>query len=142
MIYQEFYIPKADWNVKVYYSITCYNIYDILQSLRDIGCSGSNLDEAYRLLFNNDLNTGLTYSNPSSRSSVIVIAHSSSTKQFANSLAHEQNHLKQHIAENIGINPYSEDDCYLIGEIAEKMFKVAKKLLCECCKKKIYKRLY
>ena len=142
MITQDFRIPNIDWNVRVYYSITGYDICNILKSLREIGCSGDALNDAYKMLYYNELNTGYTFSNTNDRKSIIIIAHTSTTKEFANSLAHEQNHLKQHIAETIGIDPYSEEDCYLLGDIAEMMHDVSQKLLCKCCKKKIYKRLY
>lgn len=140
MIVQEFTLPRARWKVKVYYSVTGYYLYEILAELRKIGCRGDTLNDAYRQLYNCELNTGLTYSNCETRQSVMIIAHTTSTEEFANSLQHEQNHLKRHIAKTLGIDPYSEEDSYLAGDISAAMHPAAKTLLCEDCRAKFTKR--
>lgn len=38
---------------------------------------------------------------------------------------------------NLGIDPYSEKYQYLAGEVGKRMFKVAKKFLCDHCKQYI-----
>lgn len=70
----------------------------------------------------------------------MVIACTSSADEFANSLQHEQRHLERHIAESIGIDPYSEDASYLAGDISAAMFPCAKKLLCDGCRQKMLKK--
>lgn len=140
MIVQEFTLPKAEWRVKVYYSVTGYYVFEILEELRKIGCSGDTMADAYIQLYNCELNTGLTYSNCETHESVMVIASTSSSQEFANSLQHEQNHLKRHIAQTLGIDPYSEDESYLAGDISAAMHPVARKLLCSDCRADLMKR--
>lgn len=140
MIVQEFYLPRVKWRVKAYYSVSGYYLCEILHELRRIGCRGDTLDDAYIQLYNCELNTGLTYSNCETRESVMVIAHTSSSQEFANSLQHEQNHLKRHIAQTLGIDPYSEEESYLAGEISAAMHPAARVLLCEDCRSKFTKR--
>lgn len=140
MIVQDFVLDKIGWRVKVFYAVTGYYLYDIMEAMRKIGCRGVHLHDAYRQIFNSELNTGLTYSNPSRRESVMVIACASSADEFANSLQHEQRHLERHIAESLGIDPYSEDASYLAGDISAAMFPYAKKLLCDGCRQKMLKK--
>lgn len=134
MIVQEFYLHRVGWHVKVFYSVTCYYVYEILDALRDIGCSGKTLRDAYKSLYNCDLDSGLTYSNTRTRESVIVIATTSSAAEFNNSLQHEQRHLERHITDSLGIDPNSEDAAYIAGDIAEAMFSHAKHLMCDNCR--------
>lgn len=134
MIVQDFCLEKIGWDVKVFYAVTGYYIQEILQALRNAGCEGEYLDYAYRQMFNFQLDTGLTYSNPELRQSVMVIALTSTPQEFANSLQHEQRHLERHICQALGISPYSEDASYLAGEINASMFRYTKRFLCECCR--------
>lgn len=140
MIVQEFTLQKAGWRVKVFYSVTGYYLCEILLELRKIGCTGETFADAYRQLYNCEMNTGLTYSNCETRESVMVIAHTTSSEEFANSLQHEQNHLKRHIAQTLGIDPYSEEESYLAGDIAAAMHPAAKVLLCEDCRTEFMKQ--
>lgn len=137
MIVQEFYLSRVGWSVRVYYSVTCYYLYEILNSLREIGCKGKRYEDAYRQLYHCDLDTGLTYSNTRTRESVMVIATSSSAAEFNNSLQHEQRHLERHICEALDIDPNSELAAYIAGDIAKAMFSHAKHLMCDECRKKL-----
>ncbi len=67
----------------------------------------------------------------------MVIALTSSPAQFQNSLDHEKGHLCRHISRAFGIDPYSEEEQYLAGEIGQSMFPVAKRFLCEHCRKEL-----
>ena len=78
------------------------------------------------------LDTGLIYSNPQMRESVIVVALASSKEQLENSLRHECQHLVIHIANTCGIDLQSEELCYLAGEIAMLLYPVSHKLTCAC----------
>ena len=142
MIVQEFYLRRIGWKVKVFYSVTGYNVEEIMSALRNIGCHGGTLRKAYRQIYHCRLNSGLTYSNPITRESVIVIAKSSTSDEFNDSLQHEQRHLERHIANALDIDPDSEDAAYLAGDIAKAMFPQAKRLMCDCWREKLYKRVF
>lgn len=137
MIVQDFYIKGYDWHVKVYYAVTTYWADNIMRELQSIGCQGNSLRKAYMSLVSGHLNTGITYSNTRRRESVMVIALTSSPEEFQNSFDHEKGHLCRHISEAFGIDPYSEEEQYLSGEIGQRMFPVAKKFLCEHCRKEL-----
>lgn len=141
MIIQEFCLPRIRWRVRVYYAVTGYYVNEIMADLRGIGCHGDDLISAYRQLRDCSLDTGLTYTNGARRSSVMVIAKTSSAEEFNNSLQHEQRHLERHIANYLDIDPNSEDAAYLAGDIAAAMFSHAKHFMCECCRKKLNHRL-
>lgn len=141
MIVQDFYIERYDWHVRVFYAVTTYWVGPIIRELRRIGCAREKLEMAYRNLSSGNLNTGLTYSNFERRETVMVIAKTSSPEQFQNSFDHEKGHLCRHISQTFGIDPYGEEEQYLQGYIGQKMFPVAKKFLCECCRGELYREM-
>ena len=93
--------------------------------------------EFYRNLESGNLNTGITYSNFGRRDTVMVISRTSSPAEFLNSWEHEKKHLARHIEQTYGIDPFGEEAAYLEGTIAQKMFPVAKKFICEQCREKL-----
>ncbi len=140
MIVQDIYLPHYDWHCKIFYSVTTYWKEDILRDLKRIGCEGKKYRTAKRNLGLGKLNTGLTYSNMDMRESIMVIARTSSAAEFAHSYDHEKGHLAKHIALAFDIDPFGEELQYLSGDIAKKMFPVAKTFMCDCCRKKLNKR--
>ena len=134
MIRQEIYILKYDWRVRIYYAMTTYWAGRILSDMERIGCRGSGLAKAWRNLRSGDLNTGLTYSNFQTGETVMVISLTSSPEEFLNSWEHEKKHLARHIEQSYGIDPFGEEAAYLEGTIAQKMFPVAKRFICEHCR--------
>lgn len=137
MITQDFTLPKYNWHVKVYYAVTTYWTSRIINELENIGCDGIELRRAYENLRRGDLNTGLTYSNLNIGETVMVISLTSSSPQFLNSWLHEMRHLSRHIERAFKINPYGEEAAYLAGEIGQRMFPVAKRFVCEYCRKRL-----
>lgn len=137
MITQDIYIPEYDWHVRIYYAVSTYWADRIASDMRRIGCYGIQLDRAYSILVKGDLNTGITYSNFKLGETVMVISLTSTPAEFLNSWEHEKNHLARHIEQAYGIDPYSEEAAYLEGEIAQKMFPVAKMFICEHCRGKL-----
>lgn len=141
MITQDFYLPKYDWHVRVYYAVTTYWRDRILRNLYHIGCRGVELVRARENLTDGLMNTGITYSNMSKGETVMVISLTSSPAEFLNSWEHEKKHLARHVEQAFGIDPYSEKAAYLEGGIAKKMFPVAKNFLCEHCRENLKDKL-
>ena len=135
MTVQDFSLPRYGWRVRVYYAVTTYRVRDIIADLRRIGCHGGDLRRAFASLWRGDLDTGLTYSNRRTRESVMVIGLTSSAAEFQNSLDHEKGHLVKHISLAFSLDPYGEEQQYLSGEIGQRMCPVARKFLCEHCRK-------
>lgn len=135
MLKQHFTIPKYNWEVDVYYYVTCYYLNEILTKLRSMGCTGKHLEDAYRNMSSCQLNSGITYSNNTQKCSLIVISSTSTPAQFMNSLFHEQYHLISHIVEEYNINPFGEEAAYLAGFVGQRIYPKAKYFLCKChCK--------
>ena len=140
MITQDIYLPAYGWHCRVYYAVTGYWADTILEDLRRIGCAGADYRRARKNLYAGHLDTGLTYSNRRIGESVMVIGLTSCAEEFAHSYDHEKGHLLRHISSAFGIDPYGEEQQYLSGDISKEMFPVAKKFMCECCRRKMVSR--
>lgn len=137
MVVQNIYLEDWDWHVVVYYAVDTYYTDEILEELESIGCSRYELVRAEDLLRTGEKNTGLTYTNIKSRCSVVVVGLTTTPEEFQNTFDHEKGHLAMHIGSALRIDPFGEEFQYLTGEIGEKMFKVARRFLCEHCRKEL-----
>lgn len=131
MIIQDFYIKEWDWSVRTYYYVDDYYMDIISQDLELCGCD--DVERTIDSLFESIENSGLTYSNPEERCSIIVIGRTSSPEEFQSTFDHEKGHLAVHIALTDDISWISEEYQYLVGEIGRLMYPVAKMFLCEHC---------
>lgn len=136
MIRQRIYIDDYDILVHAYYATTQYYVEEILSKLHDVGCHGYNLIRAEENLMYGALNTGLTYYSPQFREAVMVIALTSSAKEFFDSLMHELSHLTAYIAKDNGLSFTGEAIAYLEGDLAKEIFPKVQPLLCDCCRRK------
>lgn len=134
MIRQRFRLPNYDWLVYAYYVVTKPNANEILENLVGIGCVGETLERAYRNLTSGKLDMGITYSNQSTRETVMVFAMTSTAKEFQKSYKHETGHLQDHIALTFGLDPHGEELQYIGDDIVEDTWEIAKDLLCEHCR--------
>lgn len=134
MIRQTIHLEQWRWTVYAYYSVGHYYTKEIMERLVQIGCTETNIRRAYRNLSSGHVDTGLTFSNPKRRTSVMVIGYASSGGEFFNSLLHEMRHLEEHILNASDIEPYGEPVAYLIGDLAKEVYKRAHHLLCDCCR--------
>ena len=78
-----------NWEVQVLYECTCEDIDFIIKALKEIRCPNKFIKEALNNLETCNLNIGLTYSNITLRSSIIVINKTSSFSELINTIAHE-----------------------------------------------------
>lgn len=130
MIVQFFGMDAYDWDVCIFYDTDARDADTVIGMLRDYGCHGLTMRRAERNLKRGLVNTGLTYTNPDMRTSVSVIGHTSSARQFWNTFDHEKDHIAEHIAEALGIPFKGEELRYLKGTIAEETFNVARRYIC------------
>lgn len=137
MIAQVIYLEDYDWLIKIYYAVTKYCEEEILDELDSIGCSGIAFKEAKKMIRNNELNTGFTYTESSKHVTFILIGLTDSAEEFVNTYDHEKGHAATHIAEYYEIDPYSEQFQYLQGKIGQEMFRIAKKFMCEHCRRNL-----
>ena len=136
MIIQEFTIDKYEWFVRVFYLIDKFPREEIFENLMELGCDSDEAIKAVNQLEEDGLNVGSINSNIYRRRSFIVIGKADSTDEFYDTFDHEKGHLAMHVCIADDIDPFSEDYQYLAGEIGKKMFKAAKELFCEECRKK------
>lgn len=136
LLAQEFHLKDVDWFIKVFYIVDTVPIDYVLSELIGLGCSNEDLNDAEKVL-NNTNNSGLTYTNNDIRQSIIVIGYTTCPAEFQNTLDHEKLHLALHIAKYINMDIFSEDFAYLFGNIGFQMFPIAKKFLCEHCRKEL-----
>lgn len=142
MIVQRFYIERYDWRVTAYYAVSRYYVDQIMDNLRSLCTECSFLRKAERNLRRNKLNSGLTYSDYRKRESVVVVALSSSAKDFHKALIHELRHVQSHIATVYGIDEKSEQVCYLLDDMVGLTHDIIAPLLCNCCRDKHYGQTY
>ncbi len=116
------------WRINLHCAVTCYHTDQIIEELRKIGCPAYYQLKSRELMDTCQLNTGLTFSNPHLRESVVVVALTSCPAEFQNSLQHELSHVVYDIATHDKIKD-KEELGYLIGEINLHIFPYVQKLL-------------
>lgn len=137
MIVQDIYLEDYDWSIRVYYAVHEYFISNILIDLLDINCDEESFFKIKGLMETGKDNIGFTYTNTEMRASLMLIGKTDSSDEFQDTFDHEKGHLVMHISSALGIDPYGEEYQYLAGEVGKRMFKVAKKFLCDHCKQYI-----
>lgn len=137
MIRHMFHIWQHEWIVKTYIDTTADDADEIIDELHSIGADMDTMRLAYRNLRGGLLNTGLTYTSPYNRETVMVVGRTTNAEEFFNSLVHEMCHAKTHICDYIGIDLKSEQASYFIGGLARDIFPHVKHFLCDCCHRKI-----
>lgn len=123
MIRQDSYLENYDWTVTIFYDATPTHSSEIMRCLWQRGIAPENYWEAQRTLQSGRPNEGLTYNNPRTRASVIVIGHVSDIWEFIDTIEHEGRHLVQGICNVDHINPNSEDAAYMEGHIFKQLVK-------------------
>ena len=138
MIIQTIYLENYDWTVRVFYGVTHLDIMPISWSLDEMGFSTDEVREIISDVRSLGVNHGETYSNPFHRCSIIVINVTTNASEFQNTFDHEKGHLATHIADAYHIDLRSEEYQYLVGDIGQKLFKVAHIFMCDTCRINLY----
>lgn len=113
------------WNVELINGVDGkYNIEYILDELYKVRCTYKQATEAYKTIYKKEKDIGFTYANYFTQSSVMFIGKPSSFDQLLNTIAHESRHLQQYIADYYGIDQNSEDVCYLLGNLVQKIYQI------------------
>lgn len=130
MLRDEFWLPRYDWRVKIFYGAGQDDASELLMHFHEAGCRGDFLQTAREQLESGNMNTGLTYSNFARRLTNISIGSATTPLQLLNTIQHEQRHLEAHIAKTFRLDPFGEEICYLAGDVAEKTFPVCFDMQC------------
>lgn len=121
MIKQEIYLEKYDWNVIVCHVANQEEVDEAMDLLSSIDCKGQPLLDAYDHISTDSSNKGLTYTNVSKKTSVVLICKSTSEGEYINSLKHEMFHVVAHICNHLGIDMQGEEPCYLMGWLCQSI---------------------
>lgn len=138
MIIQTIYLEDYDWTVRVFYGVTHLDIMPISWSLGEMCFSDEEIRDIISDIKSLGVNHGETYSNLFHRCSIIVINVTTSAAEFQNTFDHEKGHLAVHIADTDNVDLRSEQYQYLVGEIGQKLFKVAHIFMCDRCRINLY----
>ncbi len=118
------YFKINDWIIKLYLNGRKEDLDAILDDLFNIHCRNDCLVElAYDLLEVKN-NIGFTFTNAALKRSIIIIGLQDNKLELINTIAHESRHLQQHISNWYNLNENSEDVCYLLGEIVQKVYEI------------------
>lgn len=138
MIVQNIYLEDWDWHITVYYAVDTYYADKIIKEMIYMGCNKKELRKAENLLKRGSYNIGLTYSNFRDQHSIVVIGLTNTPEEFQNTFDHEKGHLAMHIGKALDIDIFGEEYQYLTGEIGQKMFKIARRFMCDHCRKDLH----
>lgn len=130
MIVHRFEVDGYSWNVTIYYVSDDDSTGLILNDVQVLGAGQDDIRQLGQLLDRKEHDTGYIYSNLLYRRSVIIVFPVSSSGELQNTLDHEKGHLVSHICIADNIWQTSEEAQYLAGQIGEKVFSVARHLLC------------
>ena len=116
-------LPRYEWSIACFIWYTANDTDEICHALENIGCNDHSLESAYKHLSLSSDERGLTYSNVGKRESVVAVGASDNKGSIINTIGHELLHVVAHICDNDGIEMQSEQPCYIMGELCEKIFE-------------------
>lgn len=127
MIRQRVDIPAADWLVDIFYDVRPSDAECVADSLYRMGCPKKHIHKAYQLVRSGVPNQGLTYSDRQNHHTLIVVGHASSIGELISTTIHEVDHLTDHISQYYNIPYDSEENSYIIGDVAKTIYEDAVK---------------
>lgn len=126
---------KSTINVAGYWSIVLfvdvdYDNFEIVEfALTDILAPVSVIDEMYNKI-SYKYDSGVTFSNPDYRTSVVCINKATSREELINTISHEADHVQDTICKYYDVPLDSEQAAYLIGYLVGKMYYQSRRLFC------------
>ena len=123
------------WGVDFLFATEEYDVERVLSCLYDIDAPNIVMVRANRIMKENHLNKGFTFSNPDIKRAVVVVGPTSSGDEFLDTLVHEVHHLAVAIADSLGISLKSEAPAYLAGDSARILAGIICLLGCPECHK-------
>ena len=130
-----FYIEDYDWYVEVYCLKPEFDSGPIRDRVAGLNIKDKDLYTIDGLLRSDRPNWGFTFSEPRERRSVMVVGPADSQSEYFNTIIHEASHLSKHIAQRDGLDPFSEEVAYLVGDMAQSIYGGFKDRICLCCSK-------
>ena len=117
------------WSVVLFVDVDYDKYYIIESALTDILAPISVIDNIYDKI-SYKFNSGVTFSNPEFRTSVVCINKTTSREELINTISHEADHVQDTICKYYNVTLDSEDAAYLIGYLVGKMYYHSRRLFC------------
>ena len=124
----------GEWVVDFLFAKLDYDAEGVLACMYEINASPEILKKADKIMEEDKLNCGFTFSNPKMKRAVVVIGPTSSGDEFIDTLTHEIHHLAVAIADSIGVDLESETPAYLAGDAAFALAKTICEFGCPHCR--------
>lgn len=117
------------WSIVLFVNVD-YDNFEIVESaLTDILAPVSVIDEMYNKI-SYKYDSGVTFSNPDYRTSVVCINKATSREELINTISHEADHVQDDICKYYDVPLDSEQAAYLIGYLVGKIYYSARRLFC------------
>ena len=117
------------WSIVLFVDVD-YNNFDIIESsLTNILAPISVIDEMYNKI-SYKYDSGVTFSNPDYRTSIVCINKATSKEELINTISHEADHIQDTICKYYDVPLDSEQAAYLIGYLVGKMYYQSRRLFC------------
>ena len=117
------------WSIILFVDVD-YDKYNIIESaLTDILAPISIIDEIYDKI-SYEYDSGVTFTNPDYRTSVVCINKATSREELINTISHEADHVQDIICKYYDVSLDSEQAAYLIGYLIGKMYYHSRRLFC------------
>ena len=127
MIKQLIELGNRGWYILIYYNVDKYHIDEVIEQLEDLDCPRKLIRSSVKVM-STGMNTGMTFSNSDYKISFVCIGETTSTEQFVNTIIHEAKHVQSHICQFYNIEEDSEKAAYLIGYIAQRMYRMLQRM--------------
>ena len=132
MIWRQLYIGR--WYVRFAFAQEHYDEREkILGLLEELDATPYILWRVERIMSEDAVDTGFTFTVPEDRVALVVTGPSSSGAEFIDTFVHEVHHLAVAVAKGLGYDLDSEGPAYLAGDAARAFADVVFRLGCECC---------
>lgn len=128
MIKKSFILEKYSWSVTIYFDVDEEGLGEVVEALFHLNCSSEDASNVYRLI-NEECNTGFTYTNYTTKSTITCIGCSSNIEEFGNTVFHEVFHIQDHIARYYGFKDDLELPAYLSGTIGATIITIMLNIL-------------
>ena len=116
------------WKVIVYYNID-YNLFHyVADELRSLGMSSKRIERIAYLSFTGEVKA-FTVTNAARQTSVVGFNYHKTIKDYVNSIAHEAEHVKQHMLDAYLVADKNEPPAYTIGFLVSKMLMFFLKMI-------------
>ena len=117
------------WSIVLFVDVD-YDNYNVVESsLTSILAPISVIDEIYDKI-SYEYNSGVTFSNPDYRTSVVCINKATSKEELINTISHEADHVQDTICKYYDVPLDSEQAAYLIGYLVGKIYYQSRRLFC------------